>query len=288
MIFVTGANGFIGRNVTRQLRLDGYDVMTCDFENADVLPTALLCDEIDKIVGLSDVIFHMGAISSTTKKDISQLSKWNIDCSSRLIEYATKRKKKIVYASSASVYGDGKDGFSEKSLHDVRNQYAASKSVIDKFVELKLRDAPSSDIVGLRYFNVYGSGEISKKDMASPIHKFLHQSKKGVIRLFEGSENFYRDFVHIDDVVKMTIATLHVPSGIYNIGTGHATTFSEIAEMVSGRTGAKIESVPFPERLAGKYQKFTKADMSKSLTSGIPPAEIDIEKGIQIVFEEEC
>ena len=166
----------------------------------------------------------------------------------------------FVYASSASVYGLGEFGFSEDSRLNPLNYYAISKASFDMFVGKKILDNPKANIVGLRYFNVYGHNEDHKGDMASPVHKFLMQSKNSKIRVFEGSENFRRDFVHVDDVVDITKAAIDFMPGIYNVGTGISRTFLEVAEIISRITGAEIEEIPFPDHLVGKYQDFTCSD----------------------------
>lgn len=275
---VTGAVGFIGKHLSKLLEMP----VRCDTEPEYAVWAP---DEIDIHFQHASAIYHLGAISSTTETDINKIAENNIKFSCYLLENAIKNNIPFVYASSASVYGLGNNGFSEEAISSPVNYYAISKTCFDMFVMQKIKDNPSAKIVGLRYFNVYGSGEDHKNDMASPVHKFLNQSKlDNEIKIFKGSENFLRDFVHVDDVVAITKNSVDFPSGIYNVGTGKARSFLEVAEIISKLTGAKITTIPFPDHLVGKYQDYTCSNNSKIDKTSYSTDRISLEDGIKKVF----
>jgi ADP-L-glycero-D-manno-heptose 6-epimerase len=202
-----------------------------------------------------------------------------------LLEECIKRNVPFVYASSASVYGLGTNGFQEDIPLTPLNYYAISKASFDNFVSLKILDNPNAKIVGLRYFNVYGTGEDHKLDMSSPIHKFIKQSKEeSEIRVFQGSENYKRDFIHVSDVVNITKNAPEFPSGIYNVGTGTPRSFLDVAQIVSNLSGAAIKEIPFPKHLEGKYQEFTCSHNKKVNTTGFPKKRKSLEDGINQVY----
>ena len=281
-VLVTGALGFIGSNLCNALR-EEYDVFMCDEkEGVGVWKS----DEIEHLLDKVECVFHLGAISSTTETNTEKIVKNNILFSCFLLEKCIEKNIPFVYASSASVYGLGDKGFVETSDLTPLNYYAASKSTLDTIAKQKIKDNPSSKIVGLRYFNVYGVGEAHKGDMASPVHKFLRQANiTNVIKVFVGSENFKRDFVHVDDIVKITKAAKDFPSGIYNAGTGHPRSFMDVAKIVAGLTGAEIKEVAFPDHLVGKYQEYTCSDNTNINSVGYPMERIPLEKGIEIVYK---
>jgi len=254
---ITGTSGFIGSHIV------------------NLLPNSICCDQKDEYgsfkpdeINVDDMnistVYHLGAISSTTETNTANIVNSNTLSSCKLLEQCIERDIPFVYASSASVYGLGNYGFSENTRLSPLNYYAISKASFDMIVTQKIIDHPESKIVGLRYFNVYGSGEDHKEDMASPIHKFFQQSKKrGEVCVFEGSENYLRDFIHIADVSRITRDAVNFPSGIYNVGTGIARSFLDVAKVISGITKAKITEIPFPAHLLRKYQEYTCSDNSK-------------------------
>jgi ADP-L-glycero-D-manno-heptose 6-epimerase len=255
MYLVTGADGFIASHLCE--KLSSFVAYDEPFET----------DKLEKQLELPKAVFHLGAISSTTECDTQELARLNILSSCELLEWCVKHSIPFVYASSASVYGLGSNGFGEDTPLTPMNYYAISKASFDMFASQKMKDHPNAKIFGLRYFNVYGANESHKGDMASPIYKFTNQAKEtGEIRVFEGSDNYVRDFISVDDVVDITFAAKDFEkSGIYNVGTGNPRSFLDVANIISDHTGAKIVEIPFPPHLVGKYQAFTKSDNTKLL-----------------------
>lgn len=273
MFLVTGADGFIGSNLCKILPKD--KVIRWDITDGKRNSVASLPEGVE-------AIFHLGAISSTQEFDVERLSDLNILSSSELLEYAIRNKIPFVYASSASVYGLGLSGFTEDAPMCPINYYAISKASFDMFVQQKIKDNPSCKVYGLRYFNVYGDGEGQKGNMASPVHKFYEQARTtGKIQIFKGSEKYRRDFISVQDVAKITLeAASFSKSGIYNVGTGAARSFLEVAEIIASLTDSEIETIPFPNSLVGKYQEFTKSDNSK-LLSQYKHSFLSLESGIE-------
>ena len=278
---VTGASGFIGSNLCNFL--NDKTVIRCDTKQSfGVWPP----DEIDIHFQDIECVYHLGAISSTTETNTEKIAKNNILFSTYLLEKCISLDIPFVYASSASVYGLGDRGFFENTTTTPLNYYAISKSTLDSIVLQKIKDNPDKTIVGLRYFNVYGPGESHKGDMASPVHKFLRQSSiSGKIKVFEGSDQFKRDFIHVDDVVSITRDAKQFPSGIYNVGTGVPRSFLEVAEIISSLTGAEIQEIDFPSHLVGKYQSFTCSDNTKINNLGYTLKRISLEDGIKKIYD---
>ena len=253
-ILVTGYKGFIGSHVYKALSDHGHSVDGYDYdESHGCIP----------YIADYDNVIHLGAISSTTEKDINKIFKHNYDFSIKLYRECDAYKVNFQYASSASVYGD-LTTFKEDGNVSPMNPYAWTKYLFDKFVT---DIEPSSRIScqGFRYFNVYGTNEEHKGAQASVFTKFKNQAiKDGRIQLFEDSENYKRDFVCVDDIVEVHKQMIwqHV-SGIYNVGTGTAVSFQKVADLCSSRLGVPIEYIPMPDNLKGQYQKYTKANNSK-------------------------
>ena len=242
-----------------------------------------------------EAIFHQGACSSTTNWDGKYIMKNNFEYTKLLLKWCQENKAQFIFASSASVYGLGENGFSCKreSEHPI-NMYAFSKFQFDQYfraIQHKLK----TQVVSLRYFNVYGPREEHKKTMASTIFHFNNQileSKK--CRLFEGIDGFEngeqkRDFVFVEDIASVNIWFLKNPniSGIFNVGTGKEKSFNEVAKTVINWHKIKqpneifsIEYIKFPDHLKGSYQNFTKADISQLRDVGCKLKFDDISSGI--------
>jgi len=279
---VTGAAGFIGSHLIKSLppKCIQCDVASPQMKTIEQVLSLITPDSVD-------AVFHLGAISSTTETDTLLIVENNIRDSCMLLEKCLSQGVPFIYASSASVYGSGENGFAEDSLTMPLNYYAISKTSFDMLVLQKIKDNPSARICGLRYFNVYGTGEENKGSMASPVHKFLNQAERsGEIQIFEGSERFKRDFIHIDDVIAITLGALYFNnSGIYNVGTGMPRSFLDVATIISNLTGAQIKEIPFPAHLVGKYQEFTSSDNEKIGLAGYRSNRISLEDGIQRVID---
>ena len=245
MIIVTGSKGFIGRNFLKA------------FEDTDDIIIPVDSDIIEWMVdGFKDwhkvdLVIHQGAISSTVEKDIDKIHYYNVHLTLKLFEKCIKYGIPVKYASSASVYGN------LQGVFNPLNYYAISKLQIDYWVQDNIDEF--SLIQGFRYFNVYGDGEGDKGDQASPVSKFTKQVKEtGKLKLFEGSDNFYRDFVCVDDIVHLVLNN-RKRSGIYDLGTSNPVSFQHVAECVAKKYNGEIEYVPFPDHLKGKYQDYTRA-----------------------------
>ncbi len=300
MIIVTGGAGFIGSNLVRRLNQQGIDsIIIVDslkkgekHLNLNTLKFADFIDYEEFLPALSSMknkhistIFHQGACTDTMQYDGRFMMRVNYEYSKALLTFALENKARFIYASSASVYGNGDKGFVEDRHYEYPlNVYAYSKFLFDQYIRRIIDDIPTQ-IVGLRYFNVYGPQENHKEKMASVIFQFHNQIKKtGDISLFKGSDGFVRDFIYVDDVVNVNLHFLENPdiSGIFNCGTGKAESFLKIAEiMQSCYDNCKIRYVPFPETLKGKYQAFTQADRNLLDGSGYKRPFTSLEDGVR-------
>ena len=301
MIIVTGGAGFIGSNLVKGLNNLGFDdvLVVDDLETADKyrnLEDCSIDDFVDKhdFVNLLntrsalenvEIVFHQGACSNTMETNGRYMMSNNYTYSKQLLEYCGTRGIPFIYASSASVYGAGQNFTEAPQNENALNIYAYSKLLFDRHVRRRMV-AIQSQIVGLRYFNVYGPGESHKGRMASVVYHFQQQYKKdGYVKLFKGSDGYgdgeqRRDFVWIGDVVDVNLFFLEHPdvSGVFNVGTGRSESFNTVATAVINSTTGKqhntkelidlgaIRYISFPEDLLGKYQSFTQADIS-ALTS---------------------
>lgn len=239
LIILTGSNGFIGKNFKSKLE----NIIEIDVHNCwEFLDTFTKWDEVS-------LILHQGAISSTIETDICKIHKWNVEYTLQLFQYAIRYKIPVKYASSASVYGN------QQNIFNPLNYYAISKLQIDYWVIDNIDEF--SSIQGFRYFNVYGNGEENKGDQASPVSKFTKQIKEtGKLKLFEGSDKFFRDFICVDDLVNVVLNNKN-GSGIYDLGTSSPVSFEHVAKCVAEKYSGEIEYVPFPDHLKGKYQDYT-------------------------------
>lgn len=244
-ILLTGYKGFIGSNMLKMLEDNNHTVT--GFNWGDPLPS---------VKGF-DWVIHMGAISSTTERDVEKIMLQNYDFSCWLLNQCIEHGVHFQYSSSGSVYGLGTE-FKETSPVDPRTPYAWSKYLFERFAN---RKEPIL-IQGFRYFNVYGPGEDDKGDQASPVHKFKKQVEEtGVIKVFEGSDKCVRDFIHVEQVCQTHLKFFNVlESGVFNVGIGKPTSFLEIAKSLN----APIEEIPMPEILKSSYQYYTCADMTKT------------------------
>ncbi|CAA9892273.1 ADP-L-glycero-D-mannoheptose-6-epimerase, NAD(P)-binding [Candidatus Methylobacter favarea] len=305
MIVVTGGAGFIGSNLIRALNDRGESNVLlvdhlvngqkmhniADLDIADYLDKAQFIEKIETPHFFDKVraVFHQGACSSTTEWDGQYVMMNNYDYSKRLLNSCITKNVAFIYASSASVYGNGKHGFRvDRSCEHPINMYAYSKFQFDQYVRHLLPETRSA-IAGFRYFNVYGPREQHKGEMSSTAFHFNRQiieQKKA--KLFEGCDGLAngeqrRDFVYVDDVVDVNLWFLDHPEqrGIYNVGTGKAETFNDVAQAVTDWHGeGSIEYIPFPEHLKGVYQSYTQADMTGLRQAGYAKEFLGVKKGI--------
>lgn len=318
---VTGAAGFIGANIVQALNLRGIkNVIAVDeLKPADKyrnLADLEISDYLDKSefieafakgkFGKVEAIFHEGACSDTMETDGQYMMANNYRYSLDLLDICTAQRVPFLYASSAATYG-GSDVFKEnREFEKPLNVYGYSKFLFDQVVRQRLADEQTSaQVVGFRYFNVYGPRESHKGRMASVAYHHYHQFlEAGAVKLFgeyggyaEGEQK--RDFVSVEDVVKVNLFFQEHPekSGIFNLGTGRAQPFNDVAKSVinSLRThkGEKelslhelvderlIEYVAFPDALRGKYQSFTQADLTQLRAAGYTSDFLTVEQGVR-------
>lgn len=249
-IYITGYKGFIGQNMVNALK-DEHELTL--YETGEDIPD----------VAGHDLCIHLGAISSTTESDVNLVLQQNYDFSRFLVAECHKARVNFQYASSASIYGRGQN-FSETAPPDPLSPYAWSKLLFERYA-LNMQPHFNIRVQGFRYFNVYGPHEDHKGDQASPYHKFTKQAKEdGVIKIFEDSSYFFRDFVPVEKVIdvhkKMWNTTV---SGVWNVGSGDPKSFLQIAEEIANKYNARIEYIPMPEDIKRQYQKYTCADLTK-------------------------
>ncbi len=305
MFIVTGGAGFIGSNVVKALNLRGEsDVLVVDdltdghkFRNIADCDIADYLDKDDflqavrdgKSFGKVQAVLHQGACSTTTEWDGRYMMANNYEYSKELMHYCMEGRIPFIYASSASVYGAGPEFREDPACEQPLNVYGYSKFLFDNYVRRRLDRAPAQ-IVGMRYFNVYGPREAHKGSMASVAWHFNAQLKAdGEVRLFEGSDGYEngeqrRDFVYVGDVADVNLWLCDNPgvSGIFNVGTGRSQTFNEVARAVIDWHGrGELRYVPFPDHLKGSYQSFTEADMSALRAAGYTAPMRDVAAGVK-------
>ena len=299
MYIVTGGAGFIGSNLVKGLNARGEsDILVVDnltngqkMHNLADLSIADYMDRLDFIEWLArpdalpkiEGIFHLGATSATTEWNGHFVMKNNYDYSKQLLHWCLDQGVPFIYASSASVYGAGRVFKEVPEFERPINMYAFSKLQFDRYVRAR-RDPQtgrySSPVAGLRYFNVYGPREQHKGPMASTAWHFNRQIiETGEARLFGAHDGYgageqRRDFVYVDDCVKVNLWCLDCGiSGIFNVGTGTARSFNDMARAVidwhgQHATQGKIVYIDFPDHLKTAYQSFTQADLHQLHSAG--------------------
>jgi len=278
---ITGGAGFVGANIAAALIARGWEVVVADdfteggwrnLIGLDLELRAVSCDDEELLAeiaeGRFDAVFHEAAITDTTVSDVQQMLRVNLDAFRRLLAAAIAGRARVIYASSAGVYGNSAAPNRVGSGEVPENIYGFSKLMMDRLAMRMAKKAPRP-IVGLRYFNVYGPGEEHKfaRDgvrTASMVRQLYEQAKQGgPMRLFAYGEQ-KRDFVYIRDVVAANLAALAAPrSGIANVGTGRARTFNDLASAIRYHFGREIP-IEYFENPYPFYQNHTEADLSLS------------------------
>jgi ADP-L-glycero-D-manno-heptose 6-epimerase len=307
MIVVTGGAGFIGSAVVAYLNsLGEKDIIIVDSLGDSAKWKNLVSLQYRDFVhkshflarleagdfGRLEAIVHMGACSSTTETDGDYLMANNYAYTRLLAEYALEKDVRFVYASSAATYGSMESGFHDDdattlSLKPI-NRYGYSKQLFD---EVAIAKGWTRQIAGLKFFNVYGPNEYHKKEMSSVIYKAYHQIKEtGFLKLFKSYRADYadgeqkRDFVYIKDCVEVIVQLLQnkTVNGIFNLGSGTARSWNELAAAVFSALGKekRIEYIEMPAQLIGSYQYFTQASMQKLHAAGIRLRQTSLEDGV--------
>ena len=242
-----------------------------------------------KDFGKIDAVYHEGACSNTLEWDAQYMMENNYEYSKVLLHYCMDKKIPFFYASSAATYGDSTVYKENPENENPINIYGYSKYLFDQYVR-RHESSFESQVVGFRYFNVYGPKEQHKKSMASVAFHFNNQIEAGENpKLFEGSGGFdngeqRRDFIFVGDVVKVNLWMMAHPdvSGIFNIGTGNSQSFNEVANSVINYHGkGEINYIPFPDELKGNYQSFTEADLTKLRTTGFDDSFKTVQEGVK-------
>ena len=319
MIVVTGGAGFIGANIVKALNQRGIkDILVVDnLTQADKFRNLTDCDiadYLDKHEFLARVqagtfkkfkaVLHQGACSDTMEHDGQYMMNNNFEYSKVLLHYCQAKRVPFIYASSAAVYGGGKEFIEDRDHEAPLNVYGYSKFLFDQYVR-RVLPKKTAQIAGFRYFNVYGDRESHKGRMASvAFHHFNQFRETGRVKLFQGSDGYgpgeqRRDFISVEDVTAVNLFFLDHPnkSGVFNVGTGRAQPFNDMAcpvinslRKIRGKPALSlpallrenlIEYIPFPDALKGKYQSFTQADVGRLRKAGYKKAFLTVEQGVE-------
>ncbi len=318
MIVVTGGAGFIGSNLIEGLERTGIaEIALCDWfgkddkwrnvskrEIRDIVAPERLLEYLESHVDVVEVVFHMGAVSSTTEQDVDKIVENNVRLSRDLWRWCANNNKRFIYASSATTYGNGLEGFDDRDdpeyLEKLRplSAYGWSKHMFDRRVSrvthkdgaAQPEKAPQQ-WVGLKLFNVFGPNEYHKGEQASVLSKLYPQISAGAAaRLFSSYHPDYddgeqcRDFVYVKDVVDVMLWVLDNPrvNGIFNVGTGKARSFNELAKAVFYAMGKqpKINYIDMPQALQSRYQYYTEANIDKLREAGYNQPFMELEEAV--------
>lgn len=308
MIVVTGGAGMIGSNIVAALNAAGRnDILVVDdltdgtkFRNLADLSIADYEDKdafLDRLengtLGRVDVVFHQGACSTTTEWNGRMMMATNFTWSKALLHFCLERRVPFFYASSAAVYGGSAEFREEPALERPLNVYGYSKKLFDDYVRRNVLPTEHPPVAGLRYFNVYGPREDHKGDMASVAFHLFNQVRDGRNPKLFGAHDGYgpgeqsRDFIHVADAAAVNLWLWDKgASGIFNCGTGRAEPFRTVAEaVIEGLGRGEIEFIDFPEHLKGRYQSFTRADLTRLRDAGYDGAFRDVRTGVRDYVE---
>lgn len=314
---VTGAAGFIGSRLVGALNRAGIsEILAVDDLESGAKAKNLFGVEIEdyldkreflaqletgRLDGSIDAIMHLGACSNTMETDGRYMMENNYAYSKTVFDWCQDEEVPLIYASSAAVYGPGKEFGETRENEDPLNVYAYSKFLFDQYVRKRFDDR-SAQVAGLRYFNVYGPNESHKREfgmLSVALRAYEQFRSEGRVKLFVGSDGYgdgeqQRDFVHVDDAVSVNLWLLENRgiSGIFNCGTGRAQTFNAVAAAVINTVNGSdfsideliqknfIEYIPFPPQLVGKYQSYTQADLERLRAAGYEGAFRPVEQGV--------
>lgn len=312
MIIVTGGAGFIGSCLVRMLNDRGIkDIVIVDDicetekwkhllnkEYVEYIHKDKFLERLNEFDGKVTHVIHMGACSSTVQKNFDYLYENNYKYTIAMWKFCTQNNASLIYASSAATYGDGSNGFDDRTdISDLRplNGYGYSKQLFDLWTLKQSKKPPQ--YVGLKFFNVYGPNEDCKGNMSSVIlHSFHQINETGKVKLFKSHNPDYqdgqqlRDFVYVKDLCKVVSFMIDHPeiSGLFNLGTGHARSFADLAKSTFAAMNKKenIEYIPMPEQLRAKYQYFTEAKIDKLRGAGYSEPFYSLEEGVKDYVQE--
>lgn len=312
MYLVTGATGFIGSNLLYAMQQNGYNAIVAvdDFGTGAKWRNIakrgalrfILPNQLDSFLAAHaeevNAILHLGAISSTTETDVDKIVVNNFQLTVSLFEFCIGHNIPLIYASSAATYGAGEHGFIDRddllfisSLQPL-NPYGWSKNSVDKYLASKLNKTTNiPQVVGLKFFNVYGPNEYHKGMQMSVVRHFFEQYRQtGKVRLFKSYRNDCadgeqrRDFVWVGDCVSVMLWMLEHPqvNGLFNVGTGHATSYNTVAQSIAHSMGIepKIEYIDMPDSVRNQYQYFTEADLTKLRSVGYDKPFMSVPEGV--------
>lgn len=296
-VLVTGASGFIGSNVVRALEARGIKTILLDNFYSSNFKNLLDCKgefiigdirerQLLKKLPKLDAVIHEAAITDTILKDDNLILSVNFAGFMNILQYCLSKKIKLIYASSAGVYGNGSMPAKESQKANPLNTYAFSKYLCDRTVLNLTKKDRGASVVGLRYFNVYGYGENHKKKAASMIYQLYLQMKQGMRpRIFKYGEQ-KRDFIYVKDVAEITVRVLELRgSTILNVGTGKARSFNEIIKISNRYLNTNLAPDYFESPYQGLYQDYTEAGISNLIKRLKFKPRYSLEEGIKDYYE---
>ena len=313
MILITGGAGFIGSNLINSLLSKNFsEIVSVDHKNfinqsyfinkkfSRILPVELN-SFLKKNKKKIKTVVHLGAITSTTERNVKLIIENNLELSIFLWNWCEKNKKRLIYASSAATYGDGSNSFDDNESDDYLsklvplNLYGWSKHIFDRLI-LRKKKKPSQ-LVGLKFFNVYGPNEFHKSEMKSVILKIYEKVSNNLqVKLFKSHNVKFkdgeqlRDFIYIKDVISILEWFLDNPkiNGLYNVGTGKPRSFNDIAKSIFKNTNkaTSLKYINTPPKIRKQYQYYTKANIKKLRDSGYKKSFFSLEEGIKDYIRE--